>query len=89
MRTVTLKTADIPVFTRFALLGWHMAAMQAGESVRFHQFRESNSNGDELIASPYQREKLHEAASDLIGRLSLPLRLRTEGVDLIVEHMNV
>lgn len=87
MKTVTLKLDDVPVFVRFALLGWHMAELEPGGAVRFHQLNRTTSNGDEVIATPYQREKLHETAADVVDRLKLPLRLRTDGLDLIVERI--
>ena len=81
-----LKLRDIAVFTQYALVGFHVAQLRPGEALRVHQFEYSNSNGAEIIASPYAREKLRETVADLIERNQLPATTEVDGMDLVIRR---
>ena len=83
---LTLKLRDVPVFTQYALVGWHIGRLQPGEVLRVHQFEYSNSNGDEIIASPFARVKLLEVVADVIDRVRFPATTAMDGGDLLVRR---
>lgn len=84
-KKLSFATRDVPPFTRASCIGVELAQLQPGTSLRIHIFESTTSNGDEKIVSPYIRETEERTISETIARMKLPLRVRRDGLDILVE----
>lgn len=87
-RRISFATRDVAPFTRASCIGAELAHLKPGVTLRIHIFESTTSNGDEKIVSPYVRELSQRTVEETIKRMNMPLRVRRDGLDIVVESEN-
>lgn len=84
---VVFEHKSYEVFTLMMCVGYYLSRLRGTESLLIHHFNSFNSNGEERIASPYQRDSLDNALRNTIERMKLPYTVRRVGLDSLVEPL--